>query len=103
MTDLTRSRRAGAANSGSNLIRLVVFLALSCLSFVGEGQEKAGDAKPDLSDVRAEAEKGDAQAEFDLGVIYYDGTGVEQDFTEATKWFRKAAEQGLAEAQFILG
>ena len=104
MVDLTRSRSAGVANPvRSNLIPLAVVLALSCLSFVGEGQEKAGDAKPEVNEVRAKAEKGDAQAQFDLGWMYDEGNGIEQDSSEATKWYRKAAERGLAMAQLNLG
>ena len=38
-----------------------------------------------------------------MGVCYANGEGVKQDFAEAVKWFRKAAEQGLAPAQFRLG
>jgi TPR repeat protein len=33
----------------------------------------------------------------------YDGRGASQNLTEAVRWFRKAAEQGVAEAQFNLG
>ena len=32
-----------------------------------------------------------------------DGQGVEQDFAEAVKWFRKSATQGDAGAQLFLG
>ena len=35
--------------------------------------------------------------------MYSDGKGVPQDYDEAVKWYRKAADQGLAEAQFDLG
>jgi TPR repeat protein len=35
--------------------------------------------------------------------IYCDGKGVPEDDTEAVKWYRKAAEQGYAEAQYNLG
>jgi TPR repeat protein len=31
------------------------------------------------------------------------GQGVEEDLTEATRWFRKAAEQGQGESQYSLG
>lgn len=31
------------------------------------------------------------------------GQGVEQDYTEAVYWFRKAAEQGHPDAMFCLG
>jgi len=48
-------------------------------------------------------EQGDAEAQYNLGVMYYSGEGVPEDYTEAAKWFRKAAEQGHAEAQYNLG
>jgi TPR repeat protein len=37
------------------------------------------------------------------GVCYYVGTGVAKDQAEATKWYRKAAKQNLAAAQYNLG
>jgi hypothetical protein len=52
---------------------------------------------------KAKAEKGDAKAQFNLGVMYYDGEGVDKDAAAAAKWFRSAGEQGLASAQFNLG
>ena len=53
--------------------------------------------------VREKAEKGDAEAQFNLGQIYYEGKGVPQDDSEAVKWYRKAAERGHAAAQYKLG
>ncbi|MEQ1814439.1 MAG: tetratricopeptide repeat protein, partial [Candidatus Nitrotoga sp.] len=38
-----------------------------------------------------------------LGLIYSEGQGVPQDYKEAAKWFRLAAEQGKASAQVNLG
>ena len=35
--------------------------------------------------------------------MYAKGQGVEQNFAEAIRWFRRAAEQGLAMAQANLG
>jgi TPR repeat protein len=35
--------------------------------------------------------------------MYANGEGVPQDNTEAVRWFRLAAEQGMAEAQTSLG
>ncbi len=53
--------------------------------------------------LRGAAEKGDAQAQFNLGEMYRTGEGVAQDYKEAAAWFRKAADQGLAQAQYDLG
>ena len=49
------------------------------------------------------AEQGDADAQGQLGWMYYKGLGVPQDYQEAVRWFRAAAEQGEAKAQFNLG
>jgi TPR repeat protein len=48
------------------------------------------------------AELGLALAQFNLGGLYYNGTGVAKDPKEAVKWFRKAAEQGDVNAQYNL-
>ncbi len=49
------------------------------------------------------ANKGGAEAQHNLGVMYADGMGVPQDSMAAAKWFTLAAEQGHASAQFNLG
>lgn len=51
----------------------------------------------------ASAEAGDATAQFQLGMAYYKGAGVERDAALAMKWIQKAAEQGHAQAQYTLG
>ena len=43
------------------------------------------------------------QAQAKLGLIYGNGRGVPVDYGEAVKWYRKAAEQGDANAQNNLG
>jgi len=35
--------------------------------------------------------------------LYKEGKGIPQNYSEALKWYRKAADQGLAKAQFQLG
>ena len=42
---------------------------------------------------------GDREAQFAVGNSYYN----DQEDVEAVKWFRKAADQGVAEAQTMLG
>jgi len=51
---------------------------------------------------RVLAEKGDREAQFKLGVCYYEGDGVAKDRVNAFSWYLKAAEQGLAKAQYNL-
>ncbi|HAK61591.1 MAG TPA: hypothetical protein DCO77_14650 [Nitrospiraceae bacterium] len=49
------------------------------------------------------AKKGDAFAQYNLGVIYANGLGVTKNDAEAVTWYRKAAEQGDSDAQGNLG
>ena len=53
--------------------------------------------------IRTRANAGDAEAQFNLGVMYDAGLGVPQDLVEAVAWYRQAAEQGYADAQYNLG
>jgi len=45
------------------------------------------------------AERGDAEAQYELGLMYANGRGVPEDFMKALEWVRKAAVQGHAEAK----
>ncbi|MDD4869488.1 MAG: tetratricopeptide repeat protein [Kiritimatiellae bacterium] len=53
--------------------------------------------------IKAKAEAGDVQFQIWLGDIYSMGKKVPQNYTEAAKWYLKAAEQGNASAQCHLG
>ena len=55
-----------------------------------------------LEAFKVAAEKGDAIAQFNLGLSYYHGKGVLQDYAQAVYWYRKAAEQGHPDAKEIL-
>ena len=61
--------------------------------------------KQDIIFLKAEiaAEKGDAEAQYNLGVMYDLGVGVPEDDREAAKWYRKAADQGDSSGQLHLG
>lgn len=57
-----------------------------------------------VADLRAKAESGGAQSQNDLGKALFLGNfGLTKDEAEAVTWFRKAAEQNHAEAQYNLG
>ena len=49
------------------------------------------------------ADKGIAEAQINLGMMYENGQGVSQDFKEAVRWYRLAADQELTKAQYNLG
>lgn len=49
------------------------------------------------------ATRGQMTAQLDVGLLYFNGTGVKQNYPMALKWLRKAADQGNAEAQDNVG
>lgn len=53
--------------------------------------------------LKQEGEDGDIQAQMRLATMYFDGKGVGQSYTEALNWAMKAALQGNAEAQSMVG
>lgn len=56
-----------------------------------------------LHEWRPLAEQGDAAAQFNLGLMYYDGTGVAQNYRQAAEWFQRSADQGYTKSQLNLG
>ncbi len=52
---------------------------------------------------RLAAEKGDADAQYQLGEMFFLGRGVRQDDEEAVRWYRMAAEQEHDSAQHAIG
>ena len=62
-----------------------------------------GDYQAAFDEWRPLAELGDAEAQYNLGVMYDQGFCVEQDLGKAADWYRKAAEQGFVDAQANLG
>jgi len=117
--DITLDRSVEAnkeeATAKTNKIRIWIGVFASVFVLAGGGYVflKYNTVQPDVSVMKNEdvlfkkylkaAEKGDAEAQFKLGVMYDKGQGVPQDDAEAVKWYRKAAEQGDADAQFKLG
>ena len=74
-----------------------------------EAQRLAREFKPQnihtksLQEFMALGKRGDAVAQFKVGLIYYFGQGVPRDYLESLNWFKKAARQGHALAQYNAG
>ena len=62
-----------------------------------------GDYQAAFEEWQPLAELGDAEAQYNLGVMFDQGASVEQDLAQAARWYRKAAEQGFVDAQTNLG
>lgn len=50
-----------------------------------------------------EARIGDAQAQYDVGVMLANGDGVAKNISEARHWLESAAKRGHSDAQFLCG
>lgn len=89
-------------------IPLALLLTLACApAFAGFEEDLADTGKAESSqpfrDLKARAEAGDADAQLNIGGLYFKGEGVKRDFAEAARWFQKAAMQRHPQAQFNLG
>ncbi len=90
-----------------SLATVFLCLTLATPAWAGCDEAKAayerGEFSTALREVRSLAERGNAPAQYEMGVMYDTGLGVPQDYAQALKWYRKAANQGYARAQFNLG
>jgi len=83
---------------------LLFSIALSPLSWGADFQKgltaaQNGDFATALREWTPQAEQGNADAQFNLGLMYAKGNGVLQDYKTAVKWYTQAAEQGNIRAQ----
>lgn len=69
----------------------------------GYAAYRAGDYATALSAWRAAAKEGDARAQFGLGLMYFRGTGTEQNDRAAAKWFAAASQSRHPAALYYLG
>lgn len=56
-----------------------------------------------LEAIKMSAEDGNPVSQFQLGLAYYYGEGVEQDHNAAARWFAESAKQGYVHAKTALG
>jgi TPR repeat protein len=68
-----------------------------------EAAYKQGKYAEAFSKYQASALKGNADSQYKLAEMYYDGQGVNQNKPEALKWYKASAELGSIEAQFQMG
>ena len=80
------------------LLSLTFLFVFSCSVYWDDFQDAFGARNNQLV-----AEQRNANAQFNLGVMYEDGEGVEQDYMQAVKWWKLGADQGDAGAQNNLG
>jgi len=64
---------------------------------------KAGDYQQAMAYWKPLAEKNDADALYNIGLLYMKGLGVEKDYRAAKHWFKQAAKYGSVDAAYNLG
>ena len=77
-----------------------IFVALAPGESVHAQQERTPQ---EVADLLTQAERGDPEAQLEVGEMYVAGRDVPQNDVVAFAWYRQAAEQGVAEAQFNVG
>lgn len=70
---------------------------------VGLAAAKSGDFTTAIAEWVPLAEQGHSTAQYNLGLMYYRGEGVPQDYSVALKWYTAAAENGSLDAKLTLG
>src|SRR5215475_9753377 len=86
---------------------LVAFIALGfSLAFASTGLPQSATSaliakspRIDLKALLAKASSGDPEAQFQLGLAYDHGLGLDKSAYEAMRWYRLAANSGHTEAQ----
>lgn len=68
----------------------------------GKKYDSQKDANTAIGYYLAAAEIGNIDANYELGMIYYNGDGVTQDFYRAREYFERAADKGDADALYML-
>ncbi len=82
---------------------LIVIILLATLVLPSGQAHTSPPSDTSTADLQTQATQGVAEAQTNLGLLYYYGRGVPRDYTKAREWFEKAAAQGDADAQYNLG
>ena len=81
---------------------LTIFLFTLFVAQLPEQPIAAQASKAEVQALMQRAQAGDAVAQGELGDNYLMGVGVALSYTEAAKWYRRAADQGFAPARSSL-
>ena len=103
-----------AANQGHNRSKIMLesdkwrlFVASRDEDVQKENSQKeppAQEITPEqVEEYTLKASQGDVDAQYNLGIMYFHGEGIQKNLEEALYWFLKAAEQDDPDAQYNLG
>ena len=100
-----RSVRLGVVTATYRCLLLgLLVLVTGCVRYEdGQASFDAGDHQNAFARWHLLAKFGDPRAQNEIGWMYQHGLGIDPDPSQAARWYRKAAVQGLAVAQTNLG
>jgi TPR repeat protein len=67
------------------------------------GSKQESGKEEEIYKIKDSALKGDAKSQYELGLEYEKGNSLQLDYSEAFKWFKKAAGQDYPDAQLEIG
>lgn len=102
MVEVGQSRRRVAAILAAIVTAATISTASAADFRAGWDAYQRGDFEKALQEWRPLAESGHVSAQFNLGVMYDEGRGVEVSRDKAIEWWTKAGEQGDMQAQHNL-
>lgn len=88
--------------SRSVVYTLLMIVAMTASPIAGAESDVSTPTAHEVESLVHAAREGNPQAQYRLAQAYESGAGTRQSYSEAVRWYRAAANQGLARAQFHL-
>ncbi|MFZ6875173.1 tetratricopeptide repeat protein [Undibacterium sp. Di27W] len=87
------------------LMSCALAMGTACADDFSDGVSyyEQGDFDSALESFKAAAAKGNADAQFNLGLMFLNGEGVPQDYKQALRWFEQSASKDNVRAQVNIG
>src|SRR5271169_3408847 len=85
---------------GGAMALLLIVPAVASDDAPGMKAFRSGDYAAAYREWKPLADKGDANAQCNLGILYQKGLGVDRDQAEAFRLFQLAADRGNSQAQY---
>jgi TPR repeat protein len=96
-----KSLLKGLALSG--IIILILYFVISVLIMTAKKSGIAASGSSDFLRNMRLAEQGETDAQFNVGLMYLNGTGTNKDSLKAIQWLERAAKKGNTDAMYHLG
>lgn len=84
------------------MVMVLSTLSTACIDRKPAPTDVLTDRAIETENLLANAERGTAEDQYNLGLRYEKGMGVPQSYTEAAYWYRLAAMQGYRDGQYKL-